>query len=117
MDERRKKLRIKEENKVTITVISGVENIPKKKSLCKCSKDISMSGTKIQSHVFLPVGTILDLSFISKAVNQKITVLGIVKWIKVIIEDKSYEAGVEFFGTSCEAINKLGDYISSKQKS
>jgi hypothetical protein len=32
MDERRRKTRIKEENKVTVTVISGKENIPKKKS-------------------------------------------------------------------------------------
>ena len=42
MDERRRKPRIKEENKVTITVISGEENIPKKK-LTITSAKISLS--------------------------------------------------------------------------
>ena len=76
-----------------------------------------MSGARIQSHVFLPVGTILELDFTSKTVDRKITVLGEVKWIKVIIEDVSYEAGIEFFGKPSEAIKEIGDYISWKQKS
>jgi hypothetical protein len=38
-----------------------------------------------------------------------------VKWIKVIIEDKSYEIGVEFVKTPDDAIKRLEEYISWKQ--
>jgi hypothetical protein len=51
-----------------------------------------------------------------KTVRQMITVIGKVKWIKIIYEDEAYEAGVEFVNTSGEAIKKLGNYISWKQK-
>jgi Tfp pilus assembly protein PilZ len=47
-------------------------------------------------------------------VRQMITVIGKVKWIKIIYEDESYEAGVEFVNTPGEAIKKLQDYISWK---
>jgi len=117
MEEKRRNPRMKEENELTITVVAGAKNLPEEAINDNHTEDISVSGARIQSHVFLPVGTILELDFISKTVNQKITALGEVKWIKVIIEDVSYEAGVEFVGTPSEAIKEIGDYISWKQKS
>jgi hypothetical protein len=48
--------------------------------------------------------------------RQMITVIGKVKWIKIIYEDEAYEAGVEFVNTSNDAIKKLQDYISWKMK-
>lgn len=117
MEEKRRNPRMKEENELTITVVAGEKNLPEEEINDNFTEDISVSGTKIQTHIFLPVGTILELDFISKAVNEKITALGEVKWIKAIIEGESYEMGVEFFGKPSEAINKLGDYISWKQKS
>jgi hypothetical protein len=116
MEEKRKAPRMKEENELTITVVAGDKNLPEEEINNNYTENISVSGAKIQSPVFLPVGTILELDFISKTVNQKITVLGEVKWIKTIIEDVTYEAGVEFFGTPSEAIKEIGDYISWKQK-
>jgi hypothetical protein len=38
-----------------------------------------------------------------------------VKWVKIIIDDESYEAGVEFVNTPIYAIKKLEDYISGKE--
>jgi hypothetical protein len=45
-----------------------------------------------------------------------ITVMGKVKWIKIIYDGESYEEGIEFVNTPDEAIKKLKDYISWKQK-
>jgi hypothetical protein len=45
-----------------------------------------------------------------------ITAMGKVKWIKIICEDEAYDAGVEFVNTPKEAIQKMSDYISWKQK-
>ena len=117
MDEKRRAQRLAEENEITITVISGGEKPPKEKILYNHSKDISVSGAKIQAHIFLPVDTLLRIEMTLKTLRQMITVIGKVKWIKVVFEDESYEAGVEFFNTPSDAIKKLTEYISWKHKS
>ena len=116
MEERRRTPRIKEENEATITVVSGENNLPKEKIIDIYTKNISVCGAKIQTNILLPVDTILELDFTSKGVRERIKALGKVKWVKVIIENESYEAGVEFVDTSSDAIKKLGDYISWKLK-
>jgi hypothetical protein len=116
MDERRRAQRLEEENEITITIVSGGGNSPKEKILYNHSKDISVSGVGIHAHIFLPVNTLLMIEMTLKTLRQMITVIGKVKWIKVIFEDESYEAGVEFFDTPNDAIKKLSEYISWKQK-
>lgn len=115
-EERRKAERLKEENEVTITILAGGADSSEEKKPYNYSKDISASGTKIQSNVLLPVDTVLKLDITLKNLQQKITALGKVKWIKIVVEDESYEAGVEFVDTPDEAIQKLEDYIYWKQK-
>ena len=117
MEERRRAPRIKEENEAAITVVSGENNLPKEKTIDIYTKNISVCGAKIQTNILLPVDTILELDFTSKGVRERIKALGKVKWVKVIIEDESYEAGVEFFSNPSGAIKKLGDYIAWKLKS
>lgn len=117
MKEQRKEERIKDVNEITITVLSGDKNLPKDKSFYNYSEDISVSGAKIQANILLPVDTLLMIDFTLKTVHKQITAIGRIKWIKVIIEDKYYEAGVEFVDTPDEAIKKLEDYLSWKQKS
>ena len=117
MDEKRKLERLKEINEITITVISNRKNLPKGKIPYNNSKDISVSGAKIQTNILLPVDTLLKIDFKLMTLEEQITALGKVKWLKVLIEDKSYEAGVEFVNAPIDAIKKLEDYISWKQKS
>jgi len=116
MEERRKAPRLQDENEITITVLSGCQNPPKEKVIYNRTKDISISGVRIQAHLFLPVETLLKIEMTVKALRQVITVIGKVKWIKIIYEDEAYEAGVEFVNTPAEAIKKLQDYISWKMK-
>jgi c-di-GMP-binding flagellar brake protein YcgR len=115
-DELRKAKRLNEEHKITITIVSEDENLPKEKIRYKFSKDISDSGIKIQGNVPLPVDTILKIDLTLQSLRQKITALGKVKWVEFNTEDGSFEAGVEFVDTSSEAIWKIEDYILSKQK-
>jgi hypothetical protein len=111
MKERRKAERLKDLNEINISVISEVKNISKKEFLNNYSTDISTSGARIQSNILLPVDTLLKIDFKLKTLEKKITALGKVKWIKVLIDDKSYEAGVEFVDTPSEAIDKIRFYI------
>lgn len=116
MQERRNTPRLQEENEVTITVVSGEKDIPEEKVIHNRSKDISVSGAKIQANFYLPVDTLVMMEMTLSTVRQMITVIGKVKWIKIIYEDEAYEAGVEFVNTPSAAIRKLQDYISWKLK-
>lgn len=114
MEERRRAPRLQEENEVTITVVSGGQDIPEDTVIRNKSKDISACGARIQANLYIPVDTLLMLEMTLSTVRQMITVIGKVKWIKIIYEDQSYEAGVEFVNTPSDAIRKLRDYVSWK---
>ena len=116
MKEKRKTERLNEFSEITATVISRGNNLSKEKIFYNYSEDISVSGAKIRGNITLPVDTLLNIDFTLNNLQQKITALGKIKWIKMIIENKYYEAGVEFVNTPLEAIKKLEDYISWKQK-
>ncbi|MFA5321107.1 MAG: PilZ domain-containing protein [Smithella sp.] len=109
----RKAERLDEENEIAITILSEIKNIPNEKILYNYSKDISMSGTKIQGNVLLPIDTFLKIDLTLKNLKEKVTVFGTVKRSNVLSEGKYYEAGVEFVDTPDESIKKLGDYILS----
>ncbi len=116
MDEKRRAPRLKEEdNEVTIIVVSGGQHLPKEKVIYESGKNISVSGARIHTHILLLVNTLLRIDITLKNVQQMITVIGKVKWVK-IIDDESYEQGVEFVNPPDEAIKKLKDYISWKLK-
>ena len=100
MEERRKVKRLEEENEMTISVISGGKNLPKEKIIYTLSKDISVSGARIQSHSFLPVDTSLEIKVVLKNPTQIINAFGKVKWIKNLFGGEFYEAGLEFVNTS-----------------
>lgn len=112
MKERRKAPRFKEESDVTITVVSEGKH---QKIIYDSSKDISEYGARIHSHEMFPIDTILELDFVTKTVHKNIKTLGKVRWIKVVIEDNSYEMGVEFVKTPGDAITKLESYIAWKK--
>lgn len=112
MKERRKAPRVNTSNEITISVTPKEKNISKKKFLYNYSKDISVSGARIESSILLPVDTVVEIAFKLKNLEKKITALGKVKWIKVLIEDKSYEAGVEFVDIPGEAIKKIDYYVA-----
>lgn len=116
MKEKRKAERLKEFNEITIKIISEAANLAKGKNMYNYSEDISTSGAMIRGNIILPVDTLLKIDFKLKNLEKTITAVGKVKWIKIIIEDKYYEAGVEFVDTPDEAIQKINNYISWKKQ-
>jgi hypothetical protein len=116
MDEKRRAPRLKDFSEITATVISRGNNLSKEKIFYNYSEDISVSGAKIRGNIPLPVDTLLKIDLTLNNLRQKITALGKVKWTKRILDDKWYEAGVEFFDTPSEVIKKLDDHIFEKQK-
>jgi hypothetical protein len=116
MKDQRKEIRLQEFNEISTTVIFSEARIPQKKMHYHYSEDISVSGTRIRGNIYLPVDTLLEINFRLKHLYQKITTVGKVKWIKKIIDDKLYEAGVEFVNTPGDVLNKIEDYMFWKQR-
>ncbi|HOG09553.1 MAG TPA: PilZ domain-containing protein [Smithella sp.] len=116
MNEKRKASRLMEENEVTITLIAGGKKFFREKVIYNSSKDISESGARVHSSIFLPIDTLLKIDFKLKNLQHMITAMGKVKWIKIICEGEAYDAGVEFVNTPTEAIRKIADYIAWRQK-
>ena len=117
MVERRKEERLKVINEISISVIAIDKIIPLKKGFpFNYSNDISFHGAKIKSEILLPVDTLVKIDFKLKTLGRQITSLGKVKWVKVNIDDKSYDEGVEFIDTPREAIEKIKFYISQIRK-
>jgi hypothetical protein len=117
MQERRKAERLKELNRITVSVVPGKENFPAEKIYYNYSDNFSPYGAKIRGNFLLPINTSLKIDFKLNTMNQQITVIGEVKWNKIIIENSDCEAGIEFVDTHGEMIQKIKDYISWKQKS
>jgi len=117
MKERRAKERLKDFNEISVSIISEEQKDPESKITYNYTEDISVAGTKIRGSILLPVDTVLKIDFALETLKKQITtVVGKVKWIKVVIEDKHYEAGVEFVDTPNDVIRKIEDYILWKKK-
>lgn len=117
MQERRKEARLKECNEINVTVMTETKKIPKAEISCSYnySEEISASGTIIQGGIILPVDTILKIDFKFKTLSGRVSVLGRVRWIR-IIESGWYEAYVEFIDTPGEIIETIRNYVSFRQK-
>ena len=116
MTEKRKSERLNDFNEITVSVMSVDKNFPKEKVCYNYSENISLLGAKIRGNILLPVDALLKIDFTLKTLKKQITAIGKVRWIKMIIQDKYYEAGVEFVDTPNEAIQKIEEYISWKKK-
>lgn len=115
MNDKRRFERMEEENEVVITVISDKKDLSEEEIFYTCTKDISAGGARIRTNIILPVGSYLKVDLKLKDLQDKITALGKVKWIKIVIEDEGYEAGVEFVNKSDDAIKVIWEYIFWKQ--
>ncbi len=117
MQEKRKETRLKECNEIKVSIISETKNNSQAEISCSYnySDEISAAGTIIQGGILLPVDTILKIDFAFKTLNGRVSVLGRVRWIR-IIESGWYEAYVEFIDTPDEIIETIRNYVLFRQK-
>jgi hypothetical protein len=108
---KRRRNRQEDANNVAVTVLSDGKNSPEKTVFHNYSKDISVFGARIRSDIMLPVNTSISMEMKLKTMYPVIITYGKVKWIKPV-NDKSFEAGIEFSHTSKDEILKLAKYLS-----
>ena len=111
--EKREAKRIREENKVTINLLSKDLVPPGKTFSYNLTKNISSKGLKIRANTFLPIDASLKIELSITKPARLISVLGKVRWIKTLYAGESFEMGIEFVNPSPEDIKILTRHIES----
>ena len=109
--ERRKANRIKKEDRVTITPVYQFEAQQRKRFFNILSKDISLTGVKIQTDTFFPVDTILKIEISLTNPPRSISANGKVRWVKILSARELFEIGCEFVEMPIHDTKILKDYI------
>ena len=103
--------RLQQQNKVTITVVSGLRQPVPKGISYNLTQDISASGAKLRSNTFLPKDAILKIELTLSDPLRVIRVLGKVQWVKSLFADELFEVGVAFVDTAADSIRVLREHI------
>lgn len=109
--DKREAMRIREETKVSITLLSKDLVPPGKTFSYNLTKDISLKGLKIHANTFLPINASLKIELPLTKPVKMICVMGKVRWVKTLYADESFEIGIEFMETSPEDIRILKRHI------
>lgn len=113
--ERRKAPRLNELNKVHVSIVSEDIRLSDGQVFYNYSENLSTSGTKIRGNTLLPIGTLVRIDFTLKNSETRLSLIGRVKWNRIIIKDLYCEAGVEFVDMPVECVQNLEAYIASRQ--
>ena len=108
---KRRERRKDEENKVTISVVSKYKTQEILDNIYALTKDISMSGVKIQTDANLPINTLLKIEMALAKSHRLISVIGKVKWIKQLYGNEVFEVGVEFVDTPPDRVMALLEHL------
>ena len=112
--EKRRERRKEEENKVTISVVTKHKPSEIVDHIYALTRDISMSGVKIQTDADLPINTLLKIEMALAKSHRLISVIGKVKWVKQLYGDEVFEVGVEFVDTPPDRAMTLLEHLSGQ---
>lgn len=116
MEEKRKERRLKEENKVKISVFSRDKSTHVKGNFFALTKDISLNGLKIHTDEKLEIDTVLKIEIALAASKKLISVIGRVKWVSRLYEGEVFEAGIELIDTPPDRVLSLLDHLYGEKK-
>lgn len=105
MKERRKFIRIKEQDAVSYTII------PNYKSECKMTKDLSLGGVRFIADHFIPVNSVIKMEIKLKHIPKAINAILKLVWIQSIFNDECYDVGAEFLDINKKDLEFMYHYL------
>jgi hypothetical protein len=112
MYEKRRQQRLEQKNEIAVSIVSSTDPSLKGKIIYHSTQDISGSGARILTHLFLPKDTLIKMQLWLTDPPRLVSALGRVKWARSLYGDESYEVGLEFVDTSEDAIHTLVEHIN-----
>lgn len=106
MKERRKFVRVNEDDEVSYCII------PDYRSERKLTQDLSLGGIRFICDHFIPPNSILKLTLRLKYAHKIINAIARSVWTRVVYDDESYETGAEFINIKNDDSKFLNYYLS-----
>ena len=111
MKDKRRDVRIVEENKVVVSLMTGEVHPGTPMVYHSLTRDISMGGLRIITVAPLETGVRLRLDITLGRSRKRIRAIAEVRWVKELYGKEVFEAGLQFVGLEPNAEFTLIDHI------
>jgi len=109
--DKRRDVRIFEENKVVLSLMTGEVRPGVPTVYYSLTRDISMGGVRIMTGAPLEAGARVRVDITLARPRKRIRAVAEVRWVRDLYGSEVYEAGLEFVGLDPEAEFALMDHI------
>jgi len=110
MRDRRSDVRLIEENKVVVSLMTG-EVRPGPAVFHSLTRDISMGGLRIMTGAALEAGSRVRLEITLGRSRKRIQAVAEVRWVRGLYAGEVFDAGLQFVGLEPDAEFALMDHI------
>ena len=111
MKEKRRDVRIVEENKVVVSLMTGEVHPGAPTVFYSLTRDISMGGVRIMTVAPLETGARVRLDLTLGRSRKRIRAIAEVRWTRELYGHEVFEAGLQFVGLEPNAEFALIDHI------
>ena len=114
MDEKRRDIRIPEENTIILNVLPEGEEAGVKEVFELPSLDISAGGLRVVAKDSFPADREVNLEFVLKNSQRVIKGRGRIRWAAHSADENQFEVGIEFIKLKPEDLAALLDHIYNR---
>lgn len=111
MKDRRRDVRVFEENKVVVSLMTGEIRPGVPGTYYSLTRDISMGGVRIMTAAPLETGARVRVDITLGRPRKRIQAVAEVRWVRDLYAGEVYEAGLQFVGLDPDAEFALMDHI------
>ncbi len=111
MKDRRRDVRLIEENKVVLSLMTGEVRSGVPGTYHSLTRDLSMGGLRIMTSAPIEAGTRVRVDLTLGRPRKRIRAVAEVRWVRDLYAGEVYEAGLEFVGLDPDAELALMDHI------
>jgi c-di-GMP-binding flagellar brake protein YcgR len=111
MKDTRRDVRIFEENKVVISLMTGEVNPGVPTVYYSLTRDLSLGGLRIMTGAPLEIGARVRVDITLARPRKRVRAVAEVRWVRDLYGREVFEAGLEFVGLDPEAEFALMDHI------
>jgi c-di-GMP-binding flagellar brake protein YcgR len=111
MKDRRRDVRVLEENKVVVSLMTGEVRPGRSGTSCCLTQDISMGGVRLMTAAVLETGARGRLDIKLGRSKKCVRAVAEVRWVRDVYGGEVFEAGLQFVGLDPEAEFALMNHI------
>lgn len=111
MKDRRRDVRVLEENKVVVSLMTGEVRAGLPTASCSLTRDISMGGVRLMTAATLQVGSRVRLEITLGRSKKRIRAVAEVRWVRDVYGGEVFEAGLQFVDLDPDDEFALMDHI------